>query len=545
MAALWSLQRRKILIVDDIPEMRSMLRNTLFQFGADNITPAATGEEAIELMGRQTFDLVLCDYNLGEGKDGQQVLEEAKLRNYLPYSSVFIMVTAENTSLMVMGALEYQPDEYLSKPVNRTVLQGRLRKITEKKDALKPLSKALSSGNKQVAVTLCQRYIEAGVKNRYELMKLQVELLIHDLDLVAAKAICGKALLDRDFLWANFSLGKIAYLERNYDDAKRLFECVLSANEAFVSAYDWLAKIYTKQGDTALVQSSLEKAVAWSPKSVVRLRSLAEASEINANFEAAESLRKRVLRIGKNSMMRKSEDFSCLAAVLLQQDKHGEALRTVAQLKQEYKGDVNASLSAALAEEKIFLTTSNLEEAEKAAKLAVELYQSSPEAISNETALQLTALCISKGNDDLAQNIVEQLVNNNHDDQTLLDQVAMVYKDAGREDEITHIVSVARKEMISVNNQGVKLLEQGALFESIALFEKAMLLAPHNQVLNINTAQAYIMAMKKHGSCREQLASTRACLDFAHDNPDLAERYKVLNNAYWAIASSTGQKKNA
>ncbi len=519
-----------------------MLRNTLFQFGADSIMPASTGEEAIELMANQRFDLVLCDYNLGEGKDGQQVLEEAKLRNYLPYSSVFIMITAENTAMMVMGALEYQPDDYLSKPVNRSVLQARLRKITSKKDALKPLSKALQSGNNALSVKLCEHFIAAGAKNRYELIRLQVDLLIDDLDLAAAKAVCDKALTERDFLWANFALGKISFLKGDYDEAKRLFNHVISINEAFVSAYDWLAKIYEKQADHAQVQATLERAVEWSPKSVVRLRHLAEASEKNDNFDLAENLRRRVLRVGKNSVSRKSEDFAGLAAVLAHQDKHSEALRTVAQLKREYRGDINASLSATLAEEKIYVAMGKTEEAELAATLALELYQVSPDSISNETGVLLTALCINNGHDDLAKSIVEQLVNNNHDDNELIENIGAVYKDAGREDEIKDVVSVACKEMIKVNNQGVKFLEQGDISASIELFEKAMLLAPHNQVLNINTAQAYIMAMKKQGVSRKQLDATRACLDFVHDNPDHADRYKVLNSAYWVLASS-GEKK--
>jgi CheY-like chemotaxis protein len=148
---MWSLKGKKILLVDDYGEMRSMLSG----YGADDITSAATGEEAIEMIGNRRFDIILCDYNLGDGKDGQQVLEEVKHRGYLSYPTLFIMITAESTAFMVIGALEYQPDEYLSKPVTATVLQARLQKLMEKKEGLQPIAKALESRDHTRVIELC------------------------------------------------------------------------------------------------------------------------------------------------------------------------------------------------------------------------------------------------------------------------------------------------------------------------------------------------------------------------------------------------------
>ena len=130
--SLWSLKDKKILVVDDFAEMRTTLRGMLESYDANAVTMASSGEEAIQLISNNRYDVILCDYNLGDGKDGQQVLEEAKLRGKLPYASVFIMITAETTSFMVMGALEHQPDDYLAKPFTRTVLQSRIKRQLEK-----------------------------------------------------------------------------------------------------------------------------------------------------------------------------------------------------------------------------------------------------------------------------------------------------------------------------------------------------------------------------------------------------------------------------
>ncbi|RRQ21796.1 response regulator [Thiohalobacter thiocyanaticus] len=193
--ALWNLKGRTILVVDDFPEMRSMLRSMLAMYGADTIEQARNGEEAIERMQARRFEIVLCDYNLGEGKDGQQVLEEAKHRDLLPYDTTFVMVTAENTSEMVMGALEYQPDAYLSKPVTKTVLQARLKKLLDKKVLLTPVARALAQQDYNRVIRLCDELIDQGSKFRYELLKLKTDMLLNIGEFDQAETLVGEILM--------------------------------------------------------------------------------------------------------------------------------------------------------------------------------------------------------------------------------------------------------------------------------------------------------------------------------------------------------------
>jgi CheY-like chemotaxis protein len=108
----------------------------LAAYGAADIRLAKNGDEAVTALQAERHDLVLCDYNLGDGRDGQQVLEQARHRGLLPRCNLFVMVTAENTADMVMGSLECQPDGTLSKPVTRATLQVRLRKLLEKREEL-------------------------------------------------------------------------------------------------------------------------------------------------------------------------------------------------------------------------------------------------------------------------------------------------------------------------------------------------------------------------------------------------------------------------
>src|SRR3954469_11097199 len=71
------------LLIDDIAGIRRLLRESLRNLGVKHVDQASSGSEAMGLISRTRYDIILCDYNLDEGKNGQQVLEEARTRNFL------------------------------------------------------------------------------------------------------------------------------------------------------------------------------------------------------------------------------------------------------------------------------------------------------------------------------------------------------------------------------------------------------------------------------------------------------------------------------
>lgn len=109
-----ALRDKRILIIDDLVDARSALKKMMTLLGANIIDTANDGRQASELITEHHYDIILSDYNLESGKDGQQILEEARYSNRLKASSLFIMVTGENAIEMVMGALEYEPDNYIT-----------------------------------------------------------------------------------------------------------------------------------------------------------------------------------------------------------------------------------------------------------------------------------------------------------------------------------------------------------------------------------------------------------------------------------------------
>ena len=125
---------KSYLVIDDFSDMRSVLRSILRSLGATRVDQAADGAEAVSRMERKRYDVILCDYMLGDGRSGQQLLEELRRFNLLADETIFMMVTGEQSYEQVVSAVELVPDDYIIKPFSPDKLVLRLDRIMAKKE---------------------------------------------------------------------------------------------------------------------------------------------------------------------------------------------------------------------------------------------------------------------------------------------------------------------------------------------------------------------------------------------------------------------------
>ena len=120
-------KKMRILIVDDYTTMLRILRNLLRQLELNNVDEAQNGEEALFKLRKETFDLVISDWNMTPmtGIDLlRQVRADAKLRR-IP----FIMVTAESKTENVIVAKQAGVSNYIVKPFNAETLRMKIESV--------------------------------------------------------------------------------------------------------------------------------------------------------------------------------------------------------------------------------------------------------------------------------------------------------------------------------------------------------------------------------------------------------------------------------
>ncbi|MCI0595844.1 MAG: response regulator, partial [candidate division Zixibacteria bacterium] len=117
---------KEILWVDD--EIELLKPHILFLEGKGcKITPVATGEDALDCVGKRPFDLVLLDEQM-PGKDGLATLEDIKdVKPNLPV----VMVTKSEEENIMNQAIGKKIDDYLTKPVNPSQVWLVVKKVLD------------------------------------------------------------------------------------------------------------------------------------------------------------------------------------------------------------------------------------------------------------------------------------------------------------------------------------------------------------------------------------------------------------------------------
>jgi serine/threonine protein kinase/CheY-like chemotaxis protein len=118
-----SKTRARLLVVDDSRSTRAALKGFLEKTGHE-VVALASGEEALELLEEESFDLVLLDVVM-RGMDGLEVLGKLRER-FTKLELPVLMATARVDSLDVVKALELGANDYVTKPIDLPIAAARV-----------------------------------------------------------------------------------------------------------------------------------------------------------------------------------------------------------------------------------------------------------------------------------------------------------------------------------------------------------------------------------------------------------------------------------
>lgn len=110
------LEEPQVLIVDDVPATRAMLRDMLVEMGFRDIIEAGDGKDALQKLKKQRAQLIICD-NAMQEMGGLDLLFQLKNHPYL-VDIPFIVVSSCNERPVIDAAFQLGAEDYIVKPVN-------------------------------------------------------------------------------------------------------------------------------------------------------------------------------------------------------------------------------------------------------------------------------------------------------------------------------------------------------------------------------------------------------------------------------------------
>jgi len=528
----------KFLVIDDFESFRSSIRLMLSSFGAQHVDMANSAEDALEKCKYEFYDIILCDYNLGDGKNGQQILVDLRLNKRLKHIHLFIMITAQTAKDVVLGAREYLPDGYIAKPLTRPVLEQRLSQLIQQQEALKPINNEIDLNNHTKAISLCHHLLSEDTRYKSWCLQTLGKLYLEVGDTVNAIKIYANVLSTREISWALFGMGQALVQEQKYKQAIASFESTIQNNPNMVEAYDYLSRCHLKLGHKKEAQKTLEDAVILSPRMVPRQEKLGSISNKNNDIKTASEAYRNAIEFSENSIHDKPENYLNLGRCLSDwsdgdlsdegKEKASEAVDVLNTLSNKFSNNEDACLNATLIEARVHFGQECKEAAEE------KLYQAEcfieEDDLSAEVGLEFSKTLYSLGQQDRAEKLLIDLAGKFENQAEIIARIEELL------DEPEGIKE--RKQAQELNKSGITAFEQGKMDDAIEAFESALIFTPKHAALNLNIVQV-ISKHYKENSDPTLLKKAKQYLKRIQHIPKQHNQYKRMKHFNKVIGKLT------
>jgi DNA-binding response OmpR family regulator/Tfp pilus assembly protein PilF len=541
-----TLTKKRVLIVDRNAPARDSLRLMLSALGITTVHGAGNSAEVIRQVKVNRFDIILSDFVLDDGRDGQQLLEELRHAHLIPLSTVYLIITSERSHTNVVSMAELVPDDYLIKPFTAEQLKVRLVKATFKKHILRRIYEQIARGALLEAIAACDRVVKQQTAYTYDALRFKGEIL-HTLGRTREAEEVFRYILEGKVVpWAKMGLAMALRDRGALDEAGKLAEQVIQEAPEYLSAYDFLASVHEAQGQLVAAQETFQRAADFSPHNTLRQRMVGDVAARNKDLMAAEKAYGKVIERNRGSSLRSVDDFANMARILVERGDVTASRKITADMKREMRGDKQAELAALICESLCLDAEGSAEKAAEMVNQALALQTKvSSEAhekgkhASQRITIDLAHACYATGKRSEAEQLMRQVAAENNEDLHLLDHIASVFEKTGQPDAGKALLDRVGKEIVDLNNEGVLAAREGDLEGSVQLLIQAAEKVPNLQFL-INAAKAIFTLLEKKGWDAEMAAKGQEYLVRAQRKDPKSPKIASAHALYTTVAKKYG-----
>ncbi len=520
------LSGKRVLAIDDMVESRSAMKKMLVILGATTVDVAMDGDEATRFIEENDYDLIISDYNLGRGRDGQQILEEARFTRRIRATCTFVMLTGENAMDMVMGAIEYEPDDYVTKPFTINVMRDRLTRILTVKEQLKPINDAIDLQARRQVLQLCDQYIKNKPRLKIRVERIKGRTLIGLKEYENAYKLYDSILKEREINWALLGKATCLFHLNKLAAAEKILLYTIKEHPKYVQCYDLLSKIHLKNKKLKDAQNALLSATQVSPKQVLRQMELGRIAYANKDFEVAEGAFRQSVKLARHSCYRSVKNYLFFAKSLQHKISpkntresragSGDALKTLDEAKTLYKENNDYVFEATVIESTTY-TNQGKEADAKAAADKAEILLHSINDPSSAMLLAMANTFIATKQHAKAQDLLAKV--NSRKDLSRAEKREL----ERTKEEISELV--VREYTTEINDKAIAFFERGQLSQAIELFDQATNYKEAGMAVLLNAIQVKVTYMDQRGATREMVSNVSELLARLGDIPSSDDRH--------------------
>ena len=294
----------KALVIDANPTSRSALINMLREMGVGQVSQTSRVVDARQELESKVFDVVVCDYHFDHASiSGQELLDDLRQSQLLPFSTVFIMVTGERSYLKVAEAAESALDGYLVKPHTAIALEERVVAARHRKRVLGYIFEAIQAGQHAEAARMCMERYESRGEFWLYAARMGAELCLRINDHDSAKSLYAAVTESKALPWAKLGLARAELESGETPKAALILESLIAEEPSYADAYDVMGRIQLEQGNMEAAMATYRESLRVTPQSITRLQKQGMLAFFSGEMAEALSSLDRTVRLGLKSKM--------------------------------------------------------------------------------------------------------------------------------------------------------------------------------------------------------------------------------------------------
>jgi len=229
------------LVVDDVGNMRTILKRMLRNLGFRNVIDANDGDSAYEMIKNRKIDFIIADWRMPHvtGIELLRMLRAEPRFHEIP----FVIITGEVEEKRIVQAAECEIDGYIIKPFFAKTLEDKIFAVIERKENPLPFDQHIFKAQSLLEISEFEKALEE----------------------------CNKAIsLKPESARAQNILGNIHLKMGNEELGEQEIEKAIDLNPLYIRANEDLAEHYAAKGDQENALKYYEKADDISPHNVKR-----------------------------------------------------------------------------------------------------------------------------------------------------------------------------------------------------------------------------------------------------------------------------------
>ncbi|MFN6971656.1 MAG: response regulator [Rheinheimera sp.] len=530
-----------ILIIDEQALAQNYLRYTLEKLGYSQVHFTDKAQTALAMCKERQFDLIICSFNLQQGKDGYQLYEELKVRRLQKLSTGFIFISAETDPSLVYSVLELQPDEFLAKPYTMRDLQTRIERVLKRKMELRPIYQWLESGRPDRALQQLDTMLAQGKSPKLVpvLLRFKGDLLLELAEFVKAQQFFQSVLAVQPFGWAR--IGMVKALRGNGDiaQANAQMQQLEMRGESKLFVLEQLAEQQFQQDEFEAAQQHLEQATQLAPRNLYRQQKLLQLSRLNHDYERQYKTARDMLKFARFSMYEQPDLYLNLARACIDfavsVDEDGETNRLSKQATEALNNLRNQFPDVDLKQQQIVIQARLQylkDHKDKAQRMLEELDNRDIHIDNVEDALDKAKALHEVGLTQLSKDWFDRISLYCQQQQT--DPYLKSYLQQERQERAE--LTTAPREL---NNIAVMHFQHGNWQAAQAAFAHAFRLLPKNAGIALNLLQSVLMTPQS-GALKDRQKLIQSCLKTIEKgklNPEQSRRFEQLKLKHLAPLS--------